>query len=154
MAPVVKGRRSAAEEVEPGAGLRPLVRKRRAKALDFINAAGSSEVRCFREGEQTRHFSVVHFRYGIAGFLRLKEMRAPLRHVLFEWRGPLGLGAAYLAVVVGDVHLHRWNPRFSCNAADMLLRIWPVSRDPEGCVALHRRDRISSDRAPLSADQR
>jgi ABC-2 type transport system permease protein len=33
---------------------------------------------------------------GIAGFLRLTEMGAPLRHVLFEWRCLWALAAAYL----------------------------------------------------------
>jgi ABC-2 type transport system permease protein len=35
---------------------------------------------------------------GIAGFLRLTEMGAPLRHVLFEWRWLWGLAAAYLVL--------------------------------------------------------
>lgn len=35
---------------------------------------------------------------GIAGFLRLTEMGAPLRHVLFEWRWLWALAAAYLVL--------------------------------------------------------
>lgn len=35
---------------------------------------------------------------GIAGFLRLTEMGAPLRHVLFEWRWLWGLATVYLVL--------------------------------------------------------
>jgi ABC-2 type transport system permease protein len=35
---------------------------------------------------------------GIAGFLRLTEMGAPLRHVLFEWRWLWALAAAYFVL--------------------------------------------------------